>query len=95
MNGMSESEYIWPRVLERLRPSIDTDEYRRWFSNSSQASDSGDQITIWVPAIADVRHITLHYIDRIYRELEAMDRRGVTVRFVATGYEDDEAEWEE
>lgn len=92
---MSDSEHIWPRVLERLRPSIDADEYRRWFSNSSQASDSGDQITIWVPAMADIRHITLHYIDRIHRELDAMDRRGVTVRFVATGYEDDEDEWEE
>ena len=92
---MPDSENIWALLLERLRPGIDSDEYRRWFSNSSQASDSGDQITIWVPAIADVRHISLHYLDRIYRELETMDRHNVTVRFIATGSEDDEAEWEE
>ena len=33
-----------------------------------------------------------NYLDRIYRALEEMDRVNVTVRFVATGYEDDEDE---
>ena len=84
------SEHIWVAVLERLRSTIDPDEYRRWFLASSQASDSGDQITIWVPAVADVRHISLHYVDRIYRELAQLDRTNVTVRFVATGYDEDE-----
>ena len=84
------SEHIWVAVLEQLRSTIDPDEYRRWFLGSSQASDSGDQITIWVPAVADVRHISLHYIDRIYRELAQLDRTNVTVRFVATGYDEDE-----
>jgi chromosomal replication initiation ATPase DnaA len=89
------SESVWAVVLERLRTTIDPDEYRRWFSTSTQASDSGDQITIWVPAIADARHISLHYLDRIYRELEAVERYNVNVRFVPTGYDDEEDEWEE
>lgn len=89
------SEHIWVAVLERLRFAIDPDEYRRWFLASSQASDSGDQITIWVPAVADVRHISLHYLDRIYRELAQLERTHVTVRFVATGYDEDEDDEED
>lgn len=88
-------EHIWVAVLERLRSTIDPDEYRRWFLASSQASDSGDQITIWVPAVADVRHISLHYIDRIYRELAQLERTNVTVRFVATGFDDEEDDEED
>ena len=92
---MSETgENVWLTLLDRLRPGIDSDEFRRWFSNSYMASDSGDVITIWVPGMPDVRHLSLHYLDRIYRELEQMDRHHVTVRFIATGYEDDEDEWE-
>ena len=89
------SEHIWVAVLERLRSTIDPEEYRRWFLASSQASDSGDQITIWVPAVADVRHISLHYLDRIYRELAQLERTNVTVRFVATGYDEDEDDEEQ
>ena len=85
-------ETVWGQILERLRATIDPDEYRRWFSASSQASDSGDQITVWVPASTDAKHISVNYLDRIYRELEQMDRFDVTVRFVATGYEEDEDE---
>jgi len=61
-------------------------------AKSSQASDSGDQLTIWVTTSAEARHISVNYLDRIYRALEEMDRVNVTVRFVATGYEDDEDE---
>lgn len=89
------SDHIWVAVLERLRSTIDPDEYRRWFLASSQASDSGDQITIWVPAVADVRHISLHYLDRIYRELAQLERTNITVRFVATGYDEDEDDEED
>jgi chromosomal replication initiation ATPase DnaA len=88
------SESVWSRVLERLRQTIEPDEYRRWFSASSQASDSGDQLTVWVPSAAESRHIEVHYLDEIQRELERLERYDVTVRFVATGY-GDEDEWEE
>jgi chromosomal replication initiation ATPase DnaA len=89
------SDAVWTSVLEHLRATIDPDEYRRWFSASAQASDSGDQITIWVPTSADARHISVHYLDRIYRELTRLERRHVLVRFVATGYEEDEDDFEE
>jgi len=83
-------ENVWAVVLERLRATIDADEYRRWFSGSSQASDSGDQITIWVLTSTDARHISVHYLDRIYRELAHLGRVDVTIRLVATGYEDED-----
>ena len=89
------TENVWTTILERLKGSIDPEEFRRWFLSSSQASDSGDQITVWVPAQTDVRHISVNYLDRIYRELEQLERTNVTVRFVATGYEDDEDEYDE
>jgi chromosomal replication initiation ATPase DnaA len=90
MSPMTEN--VWTIILERLKATIDGEEYRRWFSSSSQASDSGDQITVWVPAQTDVRHIQVNYLERIYHELEQLERTNVTVRFVATGYEGDEDE---
>ena len=86
---------VWSEILTRLRATIEPDEFRRWFSASAQASDSGDHLTIWVPNYVEARHINLHYIDRIYRELASMGRFNVLVRFVPTGYEDEEDEDEE
>ncbi len=84
------TENVWTTILERLKGTIDAEEFRRWFLSSSQASDSGDRITVWVPAQTEVRHLSVHYLDHIYRELEQLDRTNVTVRFVATGDEDDD-----
>ncbi len=89
------SDNVWSAVLEHLRRTIDPDEFRRWFLTSAQASDSGDQITIWIPSEADRRHISLHYLDAIRLELQRLGRGDVNVRFVATGYADDEDEWDE
>jgi len=44
---------VWGQILEKLRAVVDPDEYRRWLSASSQASDSGDQLTIWVHSSTD------------------------------------------
>ena len=49
---------------------------------------------MWVQSSADARHISVNYLDRIYRALEELERVNVTVRFVATGYEEDEDEEE-
>ncbi len=84
------SENAWSAVLDRLRTTIDPDEYRRWFLGTSQASDSGDQITVWVTHSSEGRHITQRYLDHITRELASMNRRNVAIRFVATGYEGDD-----
>lgn len=82
----------WDAVLQHLLTTIEPGEYRRWFSSSMQASDSGDQITVWVPTVNDGRHITTHYLDEITRALARMQRINVAIRFVATGSEEDEFE---
>lgn len=81
---------IWARVLEIIRPELDSEEFRRWFSTSSYASDSGDQITVWVPAASDGRHISQNYDDRLQRALRSLGRTDTHLRFIATGYTDDE-----
>ena len=85
---------IWTQILDSLKADLDPEEFRRWFSDSSYASDSGDQITVWVMTAAQGRHISQNYLDRIRRELAAMGRGSTGVRFVASGYtgeeEDDE-----
>ena len=92
---MSEGN-IWANVLDELREQLDADEFRRWFSASSYASDSGDQISVWVPSAADVRHLSQNYTDRIERTLASLGRYDTAVRFIATGYTgDDEVDEEE
>lgn len=81
---------IWAQILERLKADLDPEEFRRWFSSTSYASDSGDQITIWVGSAAEGRHITQTYFDRLRRELERLGRSGTHIRFVASGYADEE-----
>ena len=81
---------IWDEVLAVLRPEIADEDYRRWFIDTAYASDSGDQITIWVPTEAVRRHIDVQYQNAIDRALAALDRANVHVRFVVTGMDEDE-----
>jgi chromosomal replication initiation ATPase DnaA len=85
---------VWTAILGRLRAELDEEEFRRWFANSSYASDSGDVITVWVASTTDGRQIQQNYTDRLQRALTAIGREDTTVRFLATGYtgeeEDDE-----
>jgi chromosomal replication initiation ATPase DnaA len=81
---------IWLDVLAYISAELDPEEFRRWFSVSSYASDSGDQITIWVPSATDGRHISQNYSDRIQRALASLGRTDTLVRFVSTGYSDDD-----
>jgi chromosomal replication initiation ATPase DnaA len=90
---MSEDN-TWSEVLQQLRTTLDPDEYRRWLSASSQAGDSGDQISVWVPSAAEARHISLHYLDHILRALARLGRENVAVRFLAAGYDEDEEEYD-
>lgn len=92
---MSGDGNIWIQVLERLKSDLDPEEYRRWFSGSSYASDSGDVISVWVASTADGRQISQNFMDHIVRALAALGRRDVHVRFLATGYSDDEDDPEE
>jgi chromosomal replication initiation ATPase DnaA len=81
---------VWADILNRIRTEIDAEEYRRWFSMTSYASDSGDQITVWVINAADGRQIEQAYSDRLRRILRALGRGDTHIRFVVSGYKDDE-----
>jgi len=81
---------LWEAVLADLRKSVDSETYQRWFSATAYASDSGDQITVWVPTEPMRRHIESHYKRQISRALAAAGRPGVHVRFVVAGVSEDE-----
>jgi chromosomal replication initiation ATPase DnaA len=80
----------WDLVLRQLRTELDAEEFRRWFTSTAYASDSGDQITVWVPTESDRRHLTRHYQDSIDRALSALGRAEAQIRFVVSGFGDDE-----
>jgi chromosomal replication initiation ATPase DnaA len=80
----------WSQVLEHLRAELEGEDFRRWFAGTAYASDSGDQITVWVPSEPIRRHLQTHYQERIDRALEAIDRPEVHIRFVVAGYGEDE-----
>ncbi len=56
------------------------------------ASDSGDQITVWVPSEAIRRHIDTHYQEAIRRALQALGRTNTHVRMVVSGMDEDDEE---
>jgi len=80
----------WAEILERMRTKIPEDDFRRLFGQTAYASDSGDQLTVWVPSEAIRRHIATHYERAIERELEASGRGYTHVRMVVTGGEEDD-----
>jgi hypothetical protein len=66
------------------------EDFRRSFSETAYASDSGDQITVWVPTESMRRHLTVRYGDAINMALTQINRRGTHVRFVVTGVEEED-----
>ena len=83
---------IWQLALERLRVQLDHDEFRSWFAATAYASDSGDRITVWTPSESIRRHITTHYYPAIRRALAELGRDDASVRFVVSGFDEDEDE---
>ena len=81
---------IWDEILAAMRGGIPPEDFRRWFSETSYASDSGDQITVWVPAESIRRHISTHYQEDIDRALAKLDRTSTQIRFVVTGVDDED-----
>jgi len=81
---------LWERILIALRVHVAEEDFRRWFSATAYASDSGDQLTVWVPTEAIRRHIAVHYELMIEREMARLERGGTTLRLIATGVDDDE-----
>ncbi len=80
----------WERILVALRDLIDEESYRRWFATTSYASDSGDQISVWVLSEPARRHILVHYQDLIDDILINLDRADTHVRFIVSGMDEDD-----
>ena len=68
------------------------EDFRRWFGATAYASDSGDQLTVWVPSEAVRRHIIAHYENAIDRELAATGRAFTHLRLVVSGDGDEDEE---
>jgi chromosomal replication initiation ATPase DnaA len=85
---------VWDDVLARVRATVEAEEFRRWFGSTAYASDSVDQITVWVASEAIRRHLIAHYQDVIVAALRAVGREHTHVRFLVAGFgdEDDEDE---
>lgn len=81
---------VWDRILDQIRPSIPDEDFRHWFGATAYASDSGDQITVWVLTEPIRRHLMLHYTEALRRALVAIDRRHTHVRFVVSGSDEDD-----
>jgi chromosomal replication initiation ATPase DnaA len=83
----------WDQILARMRTHMPEEDFRRWFGGTSYASDSGHQLTVWVPTESIRRHIATHYETAIARELAACGRAHTHLRLVVSGMgEEDEDE---
>jgi chromosomal replication initiation ATPase DnaA len=81
----------WALILAHLAPEIGAEDFRRWFSVTEYATDSGDQLSIWVPSHAHRSHLMVHYHDAILRAAAAVGRGDVLqVRYLVAGDEEDE-----
>jgi chromosomal replication initiation ATPase DnaA len=83
---------IWDQILARLREQMPEEDFRRWFGATSYASDSGDQISVWVPSEAIRRHIDSHHQEDIGRALHALGRSSSFVRLRVGGFGDEDDE---
>ena len=81
---------LWDEVLDKMRPDIPDDDFRRFFGATTYASDSGDQLTVWVTTEPIRRHLATHYERAIERVLEALGRSNTHLRFVVSGTDEDE-----
>ena len=63
---------VWDQLMHDLRVRMPDEDFRRWFGATAYASDSGDQITVWVASEAIRRHIVNHYSDVVQRALIAI-----------------------
>jgi chromosomal replication initiation ATPase DnaA len=83
----------WDQILEKMRTRMPDEDFRRWFGGTSYASDSGHQLTVWVPTESIRRHIATHYESAIEKELAACGRAHTHLRLVVSGMgEEDEEE---
>jgi chromosomal replication initiation ATPase DnaA len=77
-----------------IRSQISDEDFRRWFSPTAYASDSGDRISVWVPSESVRRQISFKYKGTLDRALESLGRADTEVRFIVAGTEEDDEEAE-
>jgi len=80
----------WNEITAQLREEMSDEDFRRWFGPTAYASDSGDQITVWVPSESLRRHVQLNFGGAIDRALAAIGRADAQVRFLVAGVDEDE-----
>ncbi len=80
----------WERILDHLRGEVEAEDFRRWFSSTSYAGDSGDQINVWIGSESIRRHIETHYQEVLDRALAGLKRRNTNIRFIVAGFGEDE-----
>ena len=85
----------WERILAHVRGELDAEDFRRWFSSTSYAGDSGDQINVWIGSESIRRHIQTHYQEALERALYRLKRADTSIRFIVAGFGDEEEEEEE
>jgi chromosomal replication initiation ATPase DnaA len=85
----------WDQILSIVRTHVPEEDFRHWFGATAYASDSGDQITVWVPSEAIRRHLVSNFQDHIDRAVRALGRTGTHVRLVVGGTDEDEDEEDE
>ncbi len=89
---VDDEKNLWQRVLDGVRAELEPEEFRRWFGETAYASDSGDQVTVWVPSEPVRRFLEVHYLAAIDRALETLGRGDTHVRFLVTGIGEEEEE---
>ncbi len=85
----------WELVLQRVRLEMEPEDFRRWFSSTSYAGDSGDQINVWIGSEAIRRHIETHFQEEIDHALSALNRPDTIIRFIVAGFGDEDDEDDE
>lgn len=84
----------WAAVCAQIRTRMEEEDYRRWFGATAYASDSGDQISVWVPSEPIRRHLANHFQRVIDEALAAIDRPDTHIRFIVAGVSEEEEEEE-
>jgi chromosomal replication initiation ATPase DnaA len=85
----------WDLVLQRVRLEMEPEDFRRWFSSTSYAGDSGDQINVWIGSEAIRRHIETHFREELDHALASLNRPDTLIRFIVAGFGDEEDEEKE
>jgi chromosomal replication initiation ATPase DnaA len=83
---------VWDDILQRIRTTVDAEDFRRWFGETAYAADTTDQITVWVASEAIRRHLIAHYQEAIAAALHAVGREHTHIRFLVAGFGDEDDE---